>query len=229
MPYDYRDKPLLGALSNILFAANDMYSRILPEYRQKYAEFQEEKRRNQAAQQANLLELQGTEKYRQSQLEMDARKLEEAIRHNQAIENKPQAEKPLSKAQVEGQYLLKYLRQLEAEGRLDEYFNKGKKEKAESEIPAGIKTKAVEEFLDSRVTRNPQGFITDIPKFTPGTLDTLKSLGETMQYPPSPPVMQSNLGLLELLKRPKKGGYGPDGSFPTPEEYEEAKRMGIVK
>ena len=32
-----------------------------------------------------------------------------------------------------------------------------------------------------------------------------------------------------LNKPEAKQGYGPDGSFPTLEEYEEAKRMGIVQ
>jgi hypothetical protein len=105
--------------------------------------------------------------------------------------------------------------------------------------PAG--RAAVTAWRATRKVPNPlsqSGALMEAPQ-TPASLDTLNTLMMTGQFPMSKqPTEERLLGRFSdprmsavygLNKPEAKQGYGPDGSFPTLEEYEEAKRMGIVQ
>jgi len=129
--YTDRDKPGLGALSDIFKSAANMYTHILPEYRQKYAEFQEEKRK--AAQgQSNWESQQGaTADYRGSMLDIDRGRLAEMIRSNKVGETpKPTEEKPLTESQVKAGLLAGM-----PPGKQEQYmFGSGKESKPDASI-----------------------------------------------------------------------------------------------
>jgi len=191
--YTDRDKPGLGALSDILKSAANMYTHILPEYRQKYAEFQEEKRKAAQGQSNWQAGQKATADYRQGMLGQSQNRLAETGRHNRAMEPKPgepAADKPLNESQWKAQFLANLPPEKQEE------YVLGKKPEQPKPVTSTT-NQLLDWFKDSRWTPETSPGAGDgfFPPFTSGTADTVNTILSTGKFPQSPsPQMQWNDG-----------------------------------
>lgn len=215
---EYRTRPFLGALGDALMYGAENIPKIQTQnalLAQRYKEYLEEKEARER-----------TAAYQAMNLGLESGRLEETKRHNLALENQPAKitpESPLNESQVKAKYLDALLSRMSPEEQLKILL----KEKTtgidteKSNIPTGLKTATANSYLSSRMGEN-----FTMPPITSGTLDTLRSLGENLQYPQTQPgLFRRNLPKTFL------GGYIQNNISGerdiTPEEaIEELRRRG---
>jgi len=85
-------------------------------------------------------------------------------------------------------------------------------------------------LTDSAATEQAYGEVAgEFPRYNVKPDSIRAGLGFRPPQPRQIGAPSSNMGDLRRMESQPTGGYGPDGSFPTEEEYLEAKAMGIVQ